>query len=101
MLGLSFGELLFIGVLALIVIGPKQLPEVARNLARLINDLKRSTESFSKELKENVQFDIDLNSTPKSPPKENVNKTVDATANIKIKDENNQLAFDFKKDQNS
>lgn len=60
MFGFSFGEILFLGLLALIVIGPKQLPEVARNLARLINDLKRSTQGLTDELKMSAKVDFDI-----------------------------------------
>lgn len=40
---MGFTELLLLGAIALIFIGPKQLPEVARVVARLINELKRAT----------------------------------------------------------
>ena len=46
-----------IAVLALVLIGPKQLPEVARILGRLLNDLRRSTNVFKEELKSQVQID--------------------------------------------
>ncbi len=47
MFGLSFGEILVVAVIALIFIGPKQLPEVARALAKLINELKRAMGDIS------------------------------------------------------
>lgn len=47
MFGLSLGELAVIGIIALIVIGPEQLPKVARTVAKVINDLKRATNEFS------------------------------------------------------
>jgi len=43
MFNMGFTELLLLGAIALIFIGPKQLPEVARVIARLINELKRAT----------------------------------------------------------
>ncbi len=48
MFNIGFSEMLVICAIALIVIGPKQLPEVARMLGRLINDLKRTTSDVSK-----------------------------------------------------
>jgi Sec-independent protein translocase protein TatA len=42
MFGLSLSHLLLLAAIALIVIGPKQLPEVARMLARFLNELKRT-----------------------------------------------------------
>lgn len=43
MFNLGFSEMIFLGVIALIVIGPKQLPEVARVVARTLNEFKRAT----------------------------------------------------------
>lgn len=60
MFGLGFSEIIFLAVLALIVIGPKQLPEVARALGRFLNDLKRNTESLSEDIKSKVQLDLDI-----------------------------------------
>ncbi len=40
---MGFTELLLLGAIALIFIGPKQLPEIARVIARMINELKRAT----------------------------------------------------------
>ncbi|MGE0528305.1 MAG: twin-arginine translocase TatA/TatE family subunit [Bdellovibrionales bacterium] len=46
MFNLGFGEIVILGVLALIFIGPKQLPEVARTVGRLLNEWKRATSDF-------------------------------------------------------
>lgn len=43
--------MLFLGVLALLLIGPKQLPEVARTIGRVLNELKRSTAVLTDEIK--------------------------------------------------
>ena len=40
---MGFAELVVIGIIALIFIGPKQLPEMARVVGRLINEFKRAT----------------------------------------------------------
>lgn len=55
-------ELIMLGVLALILIGPKQLPEVARTLGRFINDLKRSADGLTEEIKKQATVDLDLDS---------------------------------------
>jgi sec-independent protein translocase protein TatB len=52
MFGLGFAEVILIAVLALIFIGPKQLPDVARVIARLLNEWKRATSDFSKQFRE-------------------------------------------------
>jgi sec-independent protein translocase protein TatB len=47
MFNIGFTEFLVIGVVALLVIGPKQLPEVARIVGRLLTELKRATQDLS------------------------------------------------------
>jgi Tat protein translocase TatB subunit len=49
MFNLGFSEMVIVGILALILIGPKQLPEMARTVGRFINELKRSTDSLKDE----------------------------------------------------
>ncbi|ASD62131.1 preprotein translocase [Bdellovibrio bacteriovorus] len=57
MFGLGMSEIIFLAVLALIVIGPKELPELARTLGRFLNELKRSTDSMGDELKQQMRLD--------------------------------------------
>ena len=47
MFNLGFSELIIIAIIALIFIGPKQLPEIARTLGRVLNELKRATNDIS------------------------------------------------------
>ncbi|MCC6137494.1 MAG: twin-arginine translocase TatA/TatE family subunit [Bdellovibrionaceae bacterium] len=47
MFNLGFSEILIIGVLALILIGPKQLPEVARIMGRMMKEFKQATKDLS------------------------------------------------------
>lgn len=47
----SFSHLLVVLVLALILLGPKQLPEVARTLGRLLNELRRASNIFTDEFR--------------------------------------------------
>ena len=48
MFGFSMGEMFLLMAIALIAIGPKQLPEVARTLGKLMNELKRATGDFTR-----------------------------------------------------
>ncbi len=56
MLDMSFGELLVIGVVALVVIGPTRLPTVARTVGRMVGKMQR----YVAEVKSEVQREIDL-----------------------------------------
>ncbi|MCB0378492.1 MAG: twin-arginine translocase TatA/TatE family subunit [Bdellovibrionales bacterium] len=47
MFNIGFSELIVIGVVALLVIGPKQLPDVARVVGRVLGELKKATEELS------------------------------------------------------
>jgi sec-independent protein translocase protein TatB len=51
MFGLGFTEIIFLAILALVLIGPKQLPEVARTLGRFLNELKRTTDDMTHDFK--------------------------------------------------
>ena len=55
MFNIGFTEFLAIGVVALLVIGPKQLPEVAKVVGRLLSELKKATQDLSGGLLEVTQ----------------------------------------------
>lgn len=69
MFGLSFTEILFLAVLGLIVIGPKQLPEVARTLGKFLTELRRTTNVITDKMKESVIEEPTIQ--PKSTPTQN------------------------------
>lgn len=45
---LGMPELMLIGLVALIVFGPRKLPELARMLGKAMNEFRRSTDDFKK-----------------------------------------------------
>lgn len=59
MFGLSFGEIFVIGIIALIFIGPEELPVIARTIARFLNDLKHSASGLTDELKKQASIDLE------------------------------------------
>jgi Tat protein translocase TatB subunit len=48
MFDIGISEMVLLAAIALVAIGPKQLPEVARTVGRLINEFKRATGDFGK-----------------------------------------------------
>ncbi len=50
MFGIGFNEILIILLIALIVIGPKKLPEIAKALGKGYREFRKSFEEFEKDL---------------------------------------------------
>lgn len=46
MFNIGFSELLILAVIGLIVLGPEQLPDIARKLAKMLNELKRAKDEM-------------------------------------------------------
>lgn len=53
MFGLGFGELILILLIALIFIGPKKLPELAKGLGKGIREFQNAAKGFSDQLQDN------------------------------------------------
>ncbi len=50
MFGISFNELLIVLALALIVLGPDKLPDLARSLGKGLGELKRATDDVTRSI---------------------------------------------------
>jgi len=68
-------ELILIGLIALIVFGPRKLPELARMLGKAMNEFRRTTDDFKQTWTREVDFEIEgnsdkgkLNSNLENPP---------------------------------
>lgn len=55
MFGLGFGELLVIFLIALIFIGPKKLPELAKGLGKGIREFQNAAKGFTDNLQNDEQ----------------------------------------------
>ena len=64
MFGLGFGEILIILVLALILLGPAKLPDVAKQLGKGLRDFKRATD----DLKDQFEREMYADDRPKPKP---------------------------------
>ena len=62
MFGIGMPEMLLILAIALIVIGPKKLPDLAKSMGRALREFKKATS----ELKESIELDSDLKEVKKS-----------------------------------
>jgi len=62
MFGIGMPEMFLIMAVALIVIGPKKLPDLAKSLGRALGEFKRATS----EIKESMEIDTDLSDIKKA-----------------------------------
>ena len=62
MFGIGMPEMILILAIALIVIGPKKLPDLAKSLGRAMNEFKKAT----REIKDSMDIEGDLQEVKKS-----------------------------------
>ena len=51
---MSFGETIFLFVLALVVFGPKKLPEIARQVGKYLNEFRRASNEFRSQIEQEI-----------------------------------------------
>ena len=57
---MSFSETIFLFVLALLVFGPKKLPEIARQIGKALNEFRRASNEFKAQIEAEVsQLEFD------------------------------------------
>lgn len=68
---MSFSETVFLFVLALIVFGPKKLPEMARQAGRILAELRRASNEFKSQIESeiaHIEVQKNLEAAQQSPP---------------------------------
>ena len=70
---MGFSETLFLFFLALLIFGPKKLPEIARQVGKMLNEVKRASNEFKSQINAEIsQLDMENQRQilpPSEPPK--------------------------------
>ncbi|HKS72085.1 MAG TPA: twin-arginine translocase TatA/TatE family subunit, partial [Terriglobales bacterium] len=71
---MSFSETIFLFFLALIIFGPKKLPEIARQVGKYMNEFRRASNEFKAQIEQEIAHleveDKKQTILPPSPPVE-------------------------------
>jgi sec-independent protein translocase protein TatB len=68
---MSFSETIFLFFLALIIFGPKKLPEIARQVGKFMNEFRRASNEFKAQIEQEIaHLDVENKQTilPPSTP---------------------------------
>ena len=53
-MNLGFSEMVFLFLLALIIFGPKKMPEIGRQIGRALNEFKRASNEFKAQIETEI-----------------------------------------------
>jgi sec-independent protein translocase protein TatB len=71
MCGMGFSETIFLFFLALLIFGPKKLPEIARTVGKALNEFKRASNEFRSQIESeisNLEVEKERQILPAQPP---------------------------------
>ena len=66
---MGFSETIFLFFLALLIFGPKKLPEIARQIGKVLNELRRASNEFKSQIESEISHlerEQQLNALPPS-----------------------------------
>jgi TatA/E family protein of Tat protein translocase len=83
---MSFSETIFLFFLALIIFGPKKLPEIARTVGKALNEFKRASNEFKAQIEQEIShLEVENKQTilpPSQPPEGSTSRSRYAGAEL-------------------
>ena len=78
--GMSFSETIFLFLLALVIFGPKKLPEIARQVGKYLNEFKRASNEFKAQIEQEIaHLEVETKQQTILPPTPPVEGTTSRT----------------------
>jgi len=85
-MNLGFPEMIFIFFVALVIFGPKKLPEIGRQIGKALNEFKRASNEFKSQIEAEIsQIDLENQKQtlpPSQPPVGSVATLPGASASV-------------------
>ncbi|HTW32410.1 MAG TPA: twin-arginine translocase TatA/TatE family subunit [Candidatus Sulfotelmatobacter sp.] len=84
---MSFSETVFLFFLALVIFGPKKLPEIARQVGKMLNEFRRASNEFKAQIEQEIAH-IELEERkkttlpPAAPPEGTTSRTLNAASSV-------------------
>ncbi|MGC2197886.1 MAG: twin-arginine translocase TatA/TatE family subunit [Terriglobales bacterium] len=66
-MNLGFSEMVFLFLVALIIFGPKKMPEIGRQIGKALNEFKRASNEFKAQIESEIA-NIERDTTPQILP---------------------------------
>jgi sec-independent protein translocase protein TatB len=82
---MSFSETVFLFVLALVIFGPKKLPEIARFVAKTLGEFRRASNEFRSQIEQEIaHLEVETKKqtilAPSSAPENTASRTLNAAS---------------------
>jgi sec-independent protein translocase protein TatB len=97
MLGIGAEELMLVLIVALLVLGPERLPRMARDVGRVVGDLRKTSDEFREEFLQADKFlerQAPTTPTPAAEPASLPGGAAPAPAESAMATDPNETAFD-------
>src|SRR5215475_1241180 len=92
MISMSFSETIFLFFLALIIFGPKKLPEIARQVGKYLNEFKRASNEFKAQIEQEIaHLEVENQRQTILPPAHQVEGTTSRSLNSGVVEEDKKL----------